>query len=220
MFSNGILYIGHQRQDSPDIGDSGLLHFGFAFFILKDPTTTHHGCWNVRSEPPPDNQKTSATRLTCSTHYSFNSTYYGKDYRAGAALLRARRPYLFKNTLTGLALAVFSIGVCAYSQSQSIQSFNTPSSLSASQHTQCFHSSESRHSRLHGFCLFSPFTNKVLTVCFLCIYRLLHYPRCWSRGILRCQGPRCPREAFGGAEIKPYSVRTNTIEDEIGMTFR
>jgi hypothetical protein len=28
---------------------------------------------------------------------SFNSTYYGKDYRAGAALLRARRPYLFKN---------------------------------------------------------------------------------------------------------------------------
>ncbi|GAT28960.1 hypothetical protein RIB2604_02701460 [Aspergillus luchuensis] len=30
----------------------------------------------------------------------FNSTYYGKDYRAGAALLRARRPYLFKNALT------------------------------------------------------------------------------------------------------------------------
>ncbi|KAJ6121770.1 hypothetical protein N7512_004235 [Penicillium capsulatum] len=41
----------------------------------------------------------------------FNSTYYGKDYRAGAALLRARRPYLFKNAATGLGLFVFSIGV-------------------------------------------------------------------------------------------------------------
>ncbi|KAJ5728635.1 hypothetical protein N7540_008569 [Penicillium herquei] len=44
----------------------------------------------------------------------FNSTYYGKDYRAGAALLRARRPYLFKNSLTGLGLIVFSITVYAY----------------------------------------------------------------------------------------------------------
>jgi hypothetical protein len=46
--------------------------------------------------------------------YSFNSTYYGKDYRAGAALLRARRPYLVKNTLTGIALFSFCIGVCMY----------------------------------------------------------------------------------------------------------
>ncbi|KAJ5449778.1 uncharacterized protein N7458_006227 [Penicillium daleae] len=44
----------------------------------------------------------------------FNSTYYGKDYRAGAALLRARRPYLFKNALTGFGLFAFSIGVCTY----------------------------------------------------------------------------------------------------------
>ncbi|KAL2824497.1 hypothetical protein BDW59DRAFT_162385 [Aspergillus cavernicola] len=44
----------------------------------------------------------------------FNSTYYGKDYRAGAALLRARRPYLFKNAATGLALCVFTVGVYAY----------------------------------------------------------------------------------------------------------
>jgi hypothetical protein len=43
---------------------------------------------------------------------SFNSTYYGKDYRAGAALLRARRPFLVKNALTGFGLFVFSIGVC------------------------------------------------------------------------------------------------------------
>ncbi|EAW20093.1 uncharacterized protein NFIA_097160 [Aspergillus fischeri NRRL 181] len=44
----------------------------------------------------------------------FNSTYYGKDYRAGAALLRARRPYLFKNALTGLGLVAFTISVYAY----------------------------------------------------------------------------------------------------------
>ncbi|KAL2814798.1 hypothetical protein BJX63DRAFT_191587 [Aspergillus granulosus] len=44
----------------------------------------------------------------------FNSTYYGKDYRAGAALLRARRPYLVKNAVTGLGLCIFTIGVYAY----------------------------------------------------------------------------------------------------------
>ncbi|KAF7116277.1 hypothetical protein CNMCM5793_004353 [Aspergillus hiratsukae] len=45
---------------------------------------------------------------------SFNSTYYGKD-GAGAALLRARRPYLFRNALTGLGLVAFTISVCTYS---------------------------------------------------------------------------------------------------------
>ncbi|RDW81754.1 uncharacterized protein DSM5745_05311 [Aspergillus mulundensis] len=44
----------------------------------------------------------------------FNSTYYGKDYRAGAALLRARRPYLVKNAVTGVGLCIFTIGVYAY----------------------------------------------------------------------------------------------------------
>ncbi|KAJ5902379.1 hypothetical protein N7495_002907 [Penicillium taxi] len=44
----------------------------------------------------------------------FNSTYYGKDYRAGAALLRARRPYLFKNAITGTILVAFSLGVFSY----------------------------------------------------------------------------------------------------------
>lgn len=44
----------------------------------------------------------------------FNSTYYGKDYRAGSALLRARRPYLVKNTVTGLSLVALTIGIYAY----------------------------------------------------------------------------------------------------------
>lgn len=44
----------------------------------------------------------------------FNSTYYGKDYRAGAALLRARRPYLFRNAITGISLVAFTISVCTF----------------------------------------------------------------------------------------------------------
>ncbi|KAJ6120303.1 hypothetical protein N7523_004583 [Penicillium sp. IBT 18751x] len=44
----------------------------------------------------------------------FNSTYYGKDYRAGAALLRARQPFLVKNALTGFGLFAFTIGVYVY----------------------------------------------------------------------------------------------------------
>ncbi|EEH46365.1 uncharacterized protein PADG_02463 [Paracoccidioides brasiliensis Pb18] len=44
----------------------------------------------------------------------FKSSYYDKDYRAGAALLRARRPYLFKNAATGIALFAFCIGVYAF----------------------------------------------------------------------------------------------------------
>ncbi|KAJ5247019.1 hypothetical protein N7468_002002 [Penicillium chermesinum] len=44
----------------------------------------------------------------------FNSTYYGKDYTPGAALLRARRPYLIKNAVTGLGLVAFTLSVYAY----------------------------------------------------------------------------------------------------------
>ncbi|CAG8133899.1 unnamed protein product [Penicillium olsonii] len=44
----------------------------------------------------------------------FNSTYYGKDYQAGAALLRARRPYLVKNAVTGFGLFTFTIAVYTY----------------------------------------------------------------------------------------------------------
>ncbi|QVM06404.1 hypothetical protein D8B26_001117 [Coccidioides posadasii str. Silveira] len=44
----------------------------------------------------------------------FRSSYYDKDYRAGAALLRARRPYLVKNALTGVVLFGFCISVYAF----------------------------------------------------------------------------------------------------------
>ncbi|KAH8820322.1 hypothetical protein F5884DRAFT_763610 [Xylogone sp. PMI_703] len=42
------------------------------------------------------------------------SSYYDKDYKPSAALIRARRPYLVKNTLTGAGIFAFAIGVYAF----------------------------------------------------------------------------------------------------------
>ncbi|EXJ78285.1 hypothetical protein A1O3_09446 [Capronia epimyces CBS 606.96] len=42
------------------------------------------------------------------------SSYYNPDYRTGAALNRARRPYLFKNLITGACIFSFAIGVFAF----------------------------------------------------------------------------------------------------------
>lgn len=42
------------------------------------------------------------------------STYYTKDYRQSAALIRARQPFLIKNIFTGLGIASFVIGVCKF----------------------------------------------------------------------------------------------------------
>lgn len=42
------------------------------------------------------------------------SSYYKPDYTQSAALIRARRPYLFKNTITGISIASFAIGVFAF----------------------------------------------------------------------------------------------------------
>jgi len=42
------------------------------------------------------------------------SSYYKPDYTQSAALIRARRPYLFKNTITGVCIASFAIGVFAF----------------------------------------------------------------------------------------------------------
>jgi len=42
------------------------------------------------------------------------SSYYDKNYRQSAALIRARRPYLVKNALTGVGIFAFCIGVYAF----------------------------------------------------------------------------------------------------------
>ncbi|TLS29309.1 hypothetical protein PpBr36_00148 [Pyricularia pennisetigena] len=40
--------------------------------------------------------------------------YYDRRYRQNPALVRARRPYLFKNAVAGIALAAFTAGIYAY----------------------------------------------------------------------------------------------------------
>ncbi|OAA57919.1 hypothetical protein SPI_06804 [Niveomyces insectorum RCEF 264] len=43
-----------------------------------------------------------------------HSTYYDRRLRQSPALIRARRPYLAKNTVLGLTIASFAMGVYAY----------------------------------------------------------------------------------------------------------
>ncbi|KAH8593629.1 hypothetical protein B0O99DRAFT_626709 [Bisporella sp. PMI_857] len=42
------------------------------------------------------------------------SSYYDKHYKQSASLIRARRPYLFRNALTGIGLFGFCITVYAF----------------------------------------------------------------------------------------------------------
>ncbi|KAM3074831.1 hypothetical protein ACMFMG_008244 [Clarireedia jacksonii] len=42
------------------------------------------------------------------------SSYYDKNYKQSAALIRARRPYLVKNAITGASIFAFAIGVFAF----------------------------------------------------------------------------------------------------------
>ncbi|KAI0597767.1 hypothetical protein F4775DRAFT_593001 [Biscogniauxia sp. FL1348] len=43
-----------------------------------------------------------------------SSSYYDRQFRQTPALIRARRPYLFKNAVVGSAVAAFTIGVYIY----------------------------------------------------------------------------------------------------------
>jgi hypothetical protein len=40
------------------------------------------------------------------------SSYYDQHFRQSAALIRARRPFLFRNLATGFALFLFTGSVC------------------------------------------------------------------------------------------------------------
>ncbi|KAG7293292.1 hypothetical protein NEMBOFW57_003338 [Staphylotrichum longicolle] len=42
------------------------------------------------------------------------STYYDARQRQSPALIRARRPYLVKNAVVGLAISAFAISIYAY----------------------------------------------------------------------------------------------------------
>lgn len=42
------------------------------------------------------------------------SSYYKPDYTQSAALIRARRPYLVKNAVTGVCIFAFAVSVFAF----------------------------------------------------------------------------------------------------------
>lgn len=42
------------------------------------------------------------------------SSYYQSDYTQSAALIRARRPYLIRNAITGLCIMAFAAGVFTF----------------------------------------------------------------------------------------------------------
>jgi hypothetical protein len=48
----------------------------------------------------------------CSTGVD-RSTYYDSKKRMNASLIRARKPYLWKNFFTGIALSGIAVGICA-----------------------------------------------------------------------------------------------------------
>ncbi|EMR72370.1 hypothetical protein UCREL1_579 [Eutypa lata UCREL1] len=43
-----------------------------------------------------------------------SSSYYERAHRQSPALIRARRPYLYKNAVLGSAIAAFALGVYVY----------------------------------------------------------------------------------------------------------
>jgi hypothetical protein len=54
----------------------------------------------------------SSEDLSDGSSKPFQSTYYDDRMRASPALLRARAPYLIKNTITGFAICSLVIGIC------------------------------------------------------------------------------------------------------------
>ncbi|KAF2674675.1 hypothetical protein BT63DRAFT_449664 [Microthyrium microscopicum] len=42
------------------------------------------------------------------------SSYYDRTFRQGASLIRARRPYLFKNALVGVSIVGFTMAAYVY----------------------------------------------------------------------------------------------------------
>ncbi|KAI5789140.1 hypothetical protein EDC01DRAFT_131080 [Geopyxis carbonaria] len=53
-------------------------------------------------------------RLLSANPHATTRTYYDADLRQGQSLIRARRPYLLKNTLTGLSIFAFVASVYIY----------------------------------------------------------------------------------------------------------
>jgi cytochrome c oxidase assembly factor 3 len=72
----------------------------------RPPWDSKFACWmHAPAAPLAD---------TTANSKPFRSTYYDDRMRASPALLRARAPYLIKNTITGFAICSLVIGICTH----------------------------------------------------------------------------------------------------------
>lgn len=76
---------------------------------------------SLTTPPPWDSKSARYIHIVSAAHTKtdpnskpFRSTYYDDRMRASPALLRARAPYLIKNTITGFAICSLVIGICAH----------------------------------------------------------------------------------------------------------
>lgn len=75
--------------------------------LLRDLAHAHNARVSF-STPPTRVRGTTNAYPSASAH----STYYDRRLRQGPALIRARRPYLFRNSITGLGLLTVVAGIC------------------------------------------------------------------------------------------------------------
>ncbi|KAH6638004.1 hypothetical protein C7974DRAFT_411452 [Boeremia exigua] len=75
--------------------------------MRKEPLTT-------AANPDFPRKLQRSTTLPWDSDKPFQSTYYDARMRASPALLRARAPYLLKNTITGFAICSLVIGIYTY----------------------------------------------------------------------------------------------------------
>lgn len=104
------------NQDDHRKSTSAYNHFGerrttlaSIQLLLRTLCCLQHPKWQCKhpSLPPLPSTTTNPPSFP-------RSSYYTRDYLASPALLRARRPYLLRNTLTGFGIFTFVIGVYAY----------------------------------------------------------------------------------------------------------
>ena len=95
---------------------------------------SHLSPWQGKHFEPQHCAVTVFTSLTHILHHSVDhSSYYTRANSQSAALLRARRPYLVKNAITGLGVAGIAVGVCT-SISPRLHSYRGEGMLTPARH--------------------------------------------------------------------------------------
>lgn len=99
------------EEDHQISNDSQASHIATGFPGRKlSRCRAHRSEWLCKICRPYRHPRNAANVLFSQPH----TTYYDRRHRQGPALIRARRPYLFKNAITGLGLGAVVGAICAY----------------------------------------------------------------------------------------------------------